>query len=468
MLTFFKINSFFQVITLLLILFIIRMPFLGNSVPLLTTELEWMLIGEKLNEGLRLYSGILTQVGPLSGFIYQLMDAWVGKNQLVYETTALAIIFFQGLYFVLIINKRNLFIEKNYTSGLFFLILMSSSFDLAKLSPALMANFFILITLNVLLRQIEKRDGIGDDVFEAGLFIGIATLFYLPSFIFIFCAILVLFLYSSINIRQMFMVILAFIMPIFFMYLFFYFEDEGSDFLYIWLFNLRNSFDLSFLGLKDILVVFTLPLSVSIFGIIKVLRGSRYNSFQNRGHQLLIIYGIFSVICLFVAQNFTPTNLVFLVSYLAFFTAGFFIHWKKTFLPEVAFLAFFAVIIFLQYFGVKNILGKSLNSLADYRVENELLPSKFENSKIFITGQHIDAYKTYKMATGYLSWKLAKNDFMQPNNYISLINIDNNFKKDMPEVIIDKEGVMPKIFRNLPELAKKYKATEKNIYELVH
>ena len=80
----------------------------------------------------------------------------------------------------------------------------------------------MLIALNVALRQIEKRDGVGDDVFETGLFIGIATLFYLPSFVFIFWAILVLFLYTGINIRQMFMVILAFLLPIFFTYLFFY------------------------------------------------------------------------------------------------------------------------------------------------------------------------------------------------------------------------------------------------------
>jgi hypothetical protein len=44
------------------------------------------------------------------------------------------------------------------------------------------------------------------------------------------------------------------------------------------------------------------------------------------------------------------------------------------------------------------------------------------------------------MATGYLSWSLAQSDFKNPNNYMSLSNIYNNFMKDMPDVIIDGEN----------------------------
>jgi hypothetical protein len=36
----------------------------------------------------------------------------------------------------------------------------------------------------------------------------------------------------------------------------------------------------------------------------------------------------------------------------------------------------------------------------------------------------------------------------------------------MPEVIFDKERVMPKILKNIPELADKYTSPEKNVYVL--
>ncbi|MCP9761678.1 hypothetical protein [Lacihabitans soyangensis] len=464
MLTFFRINSIFQVITLLALLLGLKMIYIGSKLPLLTYELEWMLVGEKLNEGLKLYSEVLTQVGPLSSFVYQMIDLWAGKNQFVYETIASVLIFIQTLYFVFITNRRNLFNEKNYIPGLVYLVLINASFDFLKLSPALMANTFVLMALNSTLRQIEKREGVGDDVFEAGLFLGIATLFHLPSFVLLAWAILVLFLYTGINIRQTFMVILAFIMPIFFMYLYFYFNDQAEYFTDIWLFHLSYSFDFSLLGLRDILVTFVLPMALGFFGIIRVLRGHRYNSFQNRSHQLIIISSIFILVSFFVSGQYTPSNMIYIVAPLAFFCAGFFIHGKKMLIPETLFLLFFVTTLFISVSGAKPFLGVSQNGLANFRViESELKP-QYQGKRIFVTGQHIDAYKTNEMATGYLSWSLAKNDFEKPNNYVSLSNIYNNFKKDMPEVIIDGENVIPAIFKNIPELGAKYKASEKGIY----
>jgi hypothetical protein len=434
--------------------------------PLLTTELEWMLVGQKLNEGMVLYSEILTQIGPLSALFYQALDIWMTKNQTFYEVIAIFLIFIQTLYFVHIVNRRNLFNDKNYIPALFYLLIMMVSFDLQKLSPALLSNTFVLIALNVILKQIEKRDGVGDDVFEAGLLLGIATLFHLPSLIFIFWAVLVLFLYTGINIRQIFMVILAFILPIFFTFLYFYFNFGASPFLRIWLFNSINSFDLSFTGLRDVLIAFALPMMVSFFGIIRILRGTRYNSFQNRSHQLLIIFGLFGLISLIFSQNFVPGNLIYFVAPLAFFVGGFFVQIKKTLLPEILFLLLLFVVLSIQYVGTKTVNGKGLFTLKNYRVSKVKLPENYTNSKIFVTGEHIDAYKTNKMATGYLSWKLSRADFKNPNNYMSVVNIYNNFKKDMPDVIIDNEKVMPKIFKNLPSLATKFKKEENNIYTL--
>lgn len=464
MLTFFRINSIFQVITLLALLLGIKMIYIGSKLPLLTYELEWMLVGEKLNEGLKLYSEVLTQVGPLSSFIYQMVDLWTGKNQFVYETIATVLIFLQTLYFVFIANRRNLFNEKNYIPGLIFLTLMNASFDFMKLSPALMANTFVLMSLNATLRQIEKREGVGDDVFESGLFLGIATLFHLPSFILIAWAILVLFLYTGINLRQTFMVILAYIMPIFFMYLYFFFNDQADYFTNIWLFNLSSTFDISLLSFRDILISLVLPMTVGLFGIIRVLRGHRYNSFQNRSHQLIIISSFFSLAAFLISGQYVPSNLIYMIVPLAFFCAGFFIHAKKMLIPEVLFMLFFIIVLLISVTGAKSVMGYKLNSLANFRVEESELAPQYQGKRIFVTGQHIDAYRTNSMATGYLSWSLAQSDFKNPNNYMSLSNIYNNFRKDMPDVIIDGENVIPAIFKNIPELGAKYKSSEKGIY----
>ena len=466
MLTFFRIYSVFQILSILVILVALRVLFFTPHLPLLSTELEWMLIGRKLNEGLFLYNEVLTQVAPLSSYFYQLIDATLGQNQLRYELIATAVVYVQALFFNFMISKRNLLNERNYIGALLYVVLMSISFDLMKLSPALLANTFVLMGVNAVLSQIEKRDGVGDDVFETGLFLGLATLFHHPASVFLFWAILTLFLYTGINIRQAFMVILAFILPIFFLYLFFFFHDNGADFTGIWLFNLNSFVKLTLLNIRDILIVYTLPVILSLLGIARVLRGQRYNSFQNRSHQALMILGIFALIAFLLSGKYLPSNLVYFIIPLAFYGAGFFVHSKKLFLPEVIFIGFFGVVLSISYFGAKPFFGSSLQLLSDYRVADTGTEAKYAGKRIFITGRNIDAYRSGTMATGYLSWNLARRDFENPANYLSISNIYNNFTKDMPEVIIDEEEVMPDIFEHIPALAMKYKKTGKNIYEL--
>jgi hypothetical protein len=443
------------------------MLFLTAELPLLSNELEWMLIGQKLNEGLYLYNEILTQVAPLSSYFYQLIVAFFGTNQIVLEIIAGGIVYIQILLFNFMVNKRNLLNEKTYVPALLYLVLMSISFDLMKLSPSLLANTFVIMGVNSVLSQIEKRDGLSDDIFESGLLFGIATLFHHPAFVFILWALLVLFLYTGINIRQAFMVVLAFLLPLLFMYLFFYFNGKESDFANIWLFNFNSFIRLTLLNIRDILIVYTLPVVLSLFGIIKVLRGHRYNSFQNRSHQSLLILGVFAFIAFLLSGKYLPSNLIYFIIPLGFYCAGFFIHSKKVFLPEMIFLFSFGLIVFMAFIGAKNSLGFSTNLLSEYRIDGSKAKLNYNGKRIFITGRNIDAYYSNYMATGYLSWNLARKDFENPNNYLSISNIYNNFTKDMPEVIIDDEEVMPKVFENIPDLAKKYKMTGTNVFELI-
>jgi hypothetical protein len=462
LLTFFRIYSVFQILSILAIVVALRVLFF--QVPLLYNELEWMLVGRKLNENLFLYNEVLTQVAPLSSYFYQLVDATFGQNQWAYQGIASALIYVQALIFNFMINKRNLFNEKNYIGALMYVILTSISFDLMKLSPALLANTFVLLGTNAVLAQIEKRDSVGDDVFEAGIFFGLAVLFHHPTFVFIVWALLVLFLYTGINIRQAFMVTLAFILPVLFMYIFFYINDKGADFTEVWLFNFNSFVRLTLLNIRDILIVYTLPVILSLVGVLKVITGQRYNSFQNRSHQSLIILGIFALIAFLISGKYLPSNLVYFIIPLAFYGAGFFVHAKKLFILETLFLSFFGLLIFISYIGAKNILGVSSDLLQDYRVKE--VNTQFPGKRIYITGRNIDAYQYNAMATGYLSWNLARKDFENPSNYLSLANIYNNFSKDMPEIIIDEEGVMPEVFRHIPSLQKQYLFKGSGIYEL--
>ena len=84
-----------------------------------------------------------------------------------------------------------------------------------------------------------------------------------------------------------------------------------------------------------------------------------------------------------------------------------------------------------------------------------------------VIGKDEGEYKDNFPATAYLNWELARYDFDNLDSYESVISIFDNFQADPPTYVIDKEKLLPVLFKRLPELGKRYQPTQwKGIYQL--
>lgn len=466
MLTFFRFNTAFHILSLLLLILLIKIPFAGDKLPVLLPELEWMLVGQKMHEGQALYKEIWTSVSPLSAMIYYLIDVTFGRSQFVYEFIAVLVTFLQAIYFTFIINTRNSFLEKNYAPGLVYVLLMNLSFDMTKLSPALLSTTFLLFAFNKLIKQMERREGVSDEVFEVGLYIGFASLFHNPTIIFIIWAVVALLFFTNANLRQHFLSLLGFVLPLFMAGLYFYYYNTFDEFKYNWLGGLFNIRNYSLEDFKSALIAITIPVSLSVLGFLRLVRANRYNSFQQRTQQMMLLWAITGVLALLLSPNVAPMQFIIFIPCFAFLITGYFLHMKGTAIPELLFTGLFIAILFIQYQGVKPVMGSGYEQLTDMRAKPMALPELMKDQKMLIIGDRIDEYKFGQAATCYLNWDLSKIDLQNPDNYESVINIFDNFKKDPPTLIIDKENVIPKIFKRIPELAKDYSATNiKGVYQ---
>ncbi len=468
MLTFFRFNTAFHILSLLILIIVIKRPFAGDKLPTLLPELEWMLVGQKMHDGQALYKEIWTSVSPLSAGVYYLIDLTFGRTQFVYEFIAILVTFLQAIYFTFIVNTRNSYLEKNYAPGLFYILLMNLSFDMTKLSPALLSTTFLLLALNKIIKQMERREGVSDEVFEVGLYIGIAALFHNPTIIFILWAVASLLLYTNANLRQHSLSLLGFVLPLFIVSLYFYYYDTFNEFQFNWLGGLFNIRQYSLEDFKSALIAIAIPIAMATLGFFRLARASRYNSFQQRTQQMMLLWAITGVLALLLSTNVAPMQFIIFVPCFAFLITGYFLHMKGTSNPEMLFTVLFVAILFIQYQGVRPLFGKGYEQLSDMRAKPIELPEMMKNQKILVIGERIDEYKYGQAATCYLNWDLSKIDLQNPDNYESIINIFDNFKKDSPTIIIDKEQVIPKIFKRIPELAKDYKASNlKNVYQRV-
>ena len=172
MIRFFKAFDPLRIIVLLLVLLLLRLPMMISGTPLLVPELDWLVIGERMNDGFGLYRDIWDTIEPLSAGVYFMLDKLFGKSQLSYQIVALILLYLQALLFNLVININNLFNERTLVPGLLYVLFASLFFDFLTLSPVLMGLPFLILALHFIF--IQMRSGTDDE----------SILFYSSAFYF--------------------------------------------------------------------------------------------------------------------------------------------------------------------------------------------------------------------------------------------------------------------------------------------
>jgi hypothetical protein len=175
-----------------------------------------------------------------------------------------------GLVIEFRIAKRNTYI----TSVLFILCLfLFSSSDI--LSPALVANFFVIISLNNIYQAYDKKHSV-IEVFNAGFFISVAALIYLPVLWYFIFILIAWFSLRSFNVKELLILILSLLIPFF---LFGTYQYVSGHFLDWWQTDILakcNIGTLSFDQNPAFLV------SLSMFGILLIWNVLRMQSLKNK------------------------------------------------------------------------------------------------------------------------------------------------------------------------------------------
>lgn len=461
MLRFFKSYFPYQYVSLLGLLVLIRLPLLLHSFPLLIPELNWMVVGEQISQGDLLYRDIWDSISPLSALAYWGLDSLFGRSPVALHGAATLVSVFQIVYFNYLTNSRDVYADRTFWPGLFYMLFMHLSFDCLTLSPVLMSTSFLLLAFGTLIRQMDRR-GATDEVFEVGFYVGIAALFYLPSALFIIWAVLSLLFYTGATFRQYSLTLFGFLFPFAATLLFYYLFDSLDDFnrnLLTAVFRVRQ-YSLS--NFQSLLAALFIPLGLGVLGFLSLFsRAGRYVNLQQRIQQIMAIWFAITVLTIGLMPFLAPMMFLSFVPPMAYFTYFYFEGIRRTWLAETIFLTAFILMLLLFYQGAMGLIpGAELGRLSNLQVKTSPLPARIQNKRILIIGEDISAYRQNRLATPYLNWDLAKYDLKNLDNYEAVINVFDHFRKDPPDYIIDREDVVPTLFRRAPALANQYEKTD--------
>ncbi|MEO9805733.1 MAG: hypothetical protein ABJF04_20915 [Reichenbachiella sp.] len=457
MLTFFKTNDPYRLVGVFLLLLVIRVPMFVSGVPLILPELKWVLIGERLGSGdFIMYQDVWDYTAPLSVLVYKWLFIIFGKSRIPYFIFSLILVLIQAGIFNNVMLRNKAYNSSSYVPALIYMVLMNAYFDFLTLSPVLMSMTFVLLAMNNLFKRMDNQTK--DELFIfTGVYLGIAALFYLPSILYFVVTIISLILYTGSILRRMMLLVYGFALIVGLASLYFYWFDNYLIFQHHVVQSLWVIETVNYLNWTSLAIIALVPCVLLVFSFYKVRQLGKYINFQEKIQQVMLMFMLSGFFALTMSREISTFQLIFFVPTVAFFVTHYLLlvrHWLIAELNTglVIVLILFNHLLFSNHwFGMEQII-----SYEPLLVKESSHAKLTADKKIFVTGEGLHYYQNASLATPYLNWQLSRVQLESLNYYDNSAEAFLNFSTDLPELIIDQEGVVPELFGIMPTIASEY------------
>jgi hypothetical protein len=429
-------------------------------------ELNYMLIGEKLSEGAKLYTGVWDSIGPMSAMIYGTIDFLFGRSQIAFQIIAFILVCFQVFVFnnTLLVNKA--YSENNYVPGIIYALLCSLCYDMMTLTPFLMGLTFVLLALDKVFNHIEFRAKRDEDILNIGLYLGLAATIYLPFSLLALSTLVVFLLFTGTVGRRYVMMIFGFMLPVLISGSYFFLTDRFDDFLYLFFSPFAVIDRIWYVSFRDTLILFSAPILFLVLSLLRIMLGARLTNYQNRLTQAMFVWMVFSILFILFSDQNSPAVYIILAPVVAFYLSHYFLIFRKKKLAESLFLLFIGLVIFTNVVSVK-----SPQWAHEYFNDKSYLINQddfkdLKGSRILVLDNDLRPYNHAESATPFLNWQLSQEIFYNLDYYDNLTKLYEGMMADKPEIIIDRHNIMPSVFEKIPALRSMYYLSRDGYYHL--
>jgi len=456
MLNYFRINDPYRLISIFFFILLVRLPFFLGWVDLSILELRWLLLGEKMASGFVLYKEIWDNTGPLASGVYWILYEIFGRSYKVYHVLSMVLILYQSYIFNTILQENKAFKDYSYVPAFIFVLLYHLHADFFTLSPILMANTFIILAIGNLFKRIEFKSK-DENIHNSGLYLGVASLFYFPATVLFFFFLLSFAFFTSMVPRRYLLSFYGFLLPLLLAWTYFIFIGASREFYTCFIYSWAYIETISYLNIYGVLIIIS-PLIIVLFrSLINLFSSRGFSNLQTRLQQVMFLMLFFCLVVFAMAKIRTAVHLLIFMIPFSFFVSHYFLFLKRSFLSELKLYLFIIGVLVVNYSIIFD--AHWLNKIADFsktKVRTSAWEEVTRDKKVLVLGNDINPYFHASLATPYLNWELSRIHFDNINYYDNLDHIYSYFMKDLPEIIIDSEGAMGRVFEHLPLLETKY------------
>jgi hypothetical protein len=248
-----------------------------------------------------------------------------------------------------IVNKHGLLKQAGYFPFFFMAILLSCRPSLIGIYPAPVSSLFLVLAIHKIISSYKNEKALSE-IFDAGLFIGIASLFYIPSTLFIVLLWIGLITVRTINLREWVCTIIGFSLPFVFMFTYNLVFYPG----YSWFGKITGEFTYHKVHISfsweqiTIMVILCLIALGSLWFFVNRLTDNVVKTQKFWALMLwFILIAVGSVLICPVKDSRTLSVFVIPGS---FILSAYFLKTRAKFLPEILFLSLLAGVIVSMFF----------------------------------------------------------------------------------------------------------------------
>lgn len=461
MLSYFKANDPYRIVGIAFIVLLIRLPQILSGIPVIIPELKWMIVGESLSsEGSLMYRTIIDYISPLSAYTYKWLFVVFGKQRWIYQVLSMILVVFQAAIFNNVMLKNKAYNSNTYVPGLLYAIAMSMFFDFLTLSPVLMSMTFLLLAINNLFKRMDNQTK--DELFVyTGIYLGVATLFYLPSIFFLLVTLVSLVVFTGSLIRRMLLLLYGYGIVCLFSVLYFYWFDNVSAYWEQVIGSIWTVSSYKFVDTSDLIILAIIPTLLLLISFYKVVKQGRYINFQVKIQYVMIMFIPAGLLGMLIVNDRATFQLILLLPTFVFYLTHYFLLIKNKLISEALFVLVVTLLLFNGLFPYQGWLhADEIVSFEKLFVHEHKYKSLVQGKKVWYIGDDLSIYDEAKLATPYLDWQLSSSHLQQVDYYDILEKVYLNISNDQPEVIIDEKGVIEKLFEKMPIISRNYRHHE--------
>ena len=465
LLRFFRINDPYRLLGLLILLVILSLPFFIDPAPITMQELKGMVLGEAIREGKLMYIQVVDSTAPLTASLFGLINWLFGRSLFIQHGLALVFIFFQASFFAALLIQNKAYNDNTYVPALVYGLLCLFSFDLLSFSPELLASTVLLLALNNLFKEIEFRIQRDEIILSMGFYLGLATALIFSYVVFLFATILILFLFTRLDARKLFLLLFGFVLPHALLFTLYFCWGETSALwqnFYVPNFTFHGRM---FITLKSTLALCAVPVAYFVRSLLMLNREARFTKYQSQLFQVMFQWMLFCLVQVLLTREFTPHSLIVFIPSVAYFISHYLLLIRKRWIADAMLWIFLIGILTVNLLSRYNKI--SMIDYANLFLRESPYSRSIKNQRVMVLSNDAGIYRQNKLAGYFLDWDLSKKILEEPDYYENVVLVHQSFRSDPPETIIDPNGLMNKFFDRIPELQSAYRK-DSVFYRRIH